>query len=165
MKNKGITIIELITVMAILGILLGMAVISLHDWLERYQVEVQTREMYADLLNARVSAMHKNNVVFVTLETNQYAIYEDTYAWPDGDSTLQTERDRLVMRKPTRFPLQPHLGLGHTTFRIGTNGLVSLDGSIHFNSSTGPLSDCITLFSTRIRMGKWNEATSKCITL
>jgi prepilin-type N-terminal cleavage/methylation domain-containing protein len=164
MKNSGFTIIELITVMAILGIMFGVSAIYARDWLERYQVEVQTKEMYADLMNARVCALQKNRVVFVTLSANQYAIYEDTHSLTDGDGTLQTASDRLVVRKPTRFPLEPRLGFGRTTFQIRTNGLVSLDGSIHFNSSVNTLYDCIVLFSTRIRMGKWNEAISKCVT-
>jgi prepilin-type N-terminal cleavage/methylation domain-containing protein len=162
MKNNGFTVIELITVMAIFVILAGISAISIRDWLERYQVEVQTREMYVDLLNARLCALQRNRAVFVILASNQYEIYEDTHSLPDGDGTLQPASDRLVVRKPTRFPLKPHLGFGHTTFQFQTNGLVTLDGSIHFNSSVDSLADCIVLSSTRIRMGKWNGTTSKC---
>jgi prepilin-type N-terminal cleavage/methylation domain-containing protein len=164
MKNSGFTLLEIIIVMAILGILLGIAAISGRDWLERYRVEGQTKEMYVDLMNARVNAMQRNRVFFVTLQAaNQYAIYEDTNPSPDGDGDLQPTQDTLVMQKPTRFPLQPHLGLGLTTFSFEKSGLVSLNGTIRFYSSVDPFSDCIKLFSTRILMGKWNQSTSKCI--
>jgi prepilin-type N-terminal cleavage/methylation domain-containing protein len=166
MKNSGFTLLEIIIVMAILGILLGIAAISGRDWLEHYRVEGQTKEMYVDLMNARVNAMQRNRVFFVTLAAdpvNQYAIYEDTHTLPDGDGDLQPTQDTLVMQKTTRSPLQPHLGLGLTTFSFEKSGLVSLNGTIRFYSSVDPFSDCIKLFSTRILMGKWNQSTSKCI--
>jgi prepilin-type N-terminal cleavage/methylation domain-containing protein len=164
MKNCGFTLIEIIIVIAILGILLGIATMSGRDWLERYRVEGQTKELYVDLMNARVSALQKNRVFFVTLQTaNQYSIYEDTNPSPDGDGDLQPTLDTLVMQKPTRFPLQSRLGLGLTTFSFEKSGLLSLNGTIWFDSSVDPFSDCIKLFSTRILMGKWNQSTSTCI--
>jgi len=162
MKNMGFSIIELITVIAILGIMLGIAGMFGHDWLERCRVEGQTRELYADLMHARVSALQKNRVFIVDLQTgNQYAIYEDT----NEDEDLQPTQDTLVAQKATRFPLQHHLGLGLATFKFKENGLVSRNGSIKFDSSVDPFSNCINLFSTRILMGKWNESTSKCVAL
>lgn len=164
MKSSGFTLLEIIIVMAILGTLFGIATMSGRDWLEQYRVEGQTKELYADLMNARVSALQKNRVFFVTLQTaNQYAIYEDTNPSPDGDEDLQPTQDTLVMQKPTRFPLQFRLGLGLTTFNFGKSGLVSLNGTIRFDTSVDPFSDCIKLFSTRILMGKWNKSSSTCI--
>lgn len=166
MKKSGFTIIEIVIVIAILGILLGLAAISAHEWLARCKVEGQTKELYADLMNSRVSALQKNRAVFVTLTAhpvNQYEIYLDTHPSPDGDEHLQPTEDTLMMRKQTRFPLNPRMGLGQTTFYFGKNGLVSLNGTIRFDSSVSPYSDCIIIFSTRILMGKWNESSSKCI--
>ena len=165
MKNTGFSLVELITVMAILGILLGIAGIFGYDWLERYRVEGQTKELYADLMNTRVRALQRNRVFIVDLQAaNQYAIYEDTNPSPDGDGDLQPMEDTLVSQKPTRFPLQHHLGgFGPRMFKFEQNGLVSRNGSIRFDSSVDPFSDCIVLFSTRILMGKWNSLTSKCV--
>lgn len=164
MKNSGFTLLEILIVMAIFGILLGIVAMAGSDWLERHQVEGQTKELYIDLMNARVSALHKNRMFFVTLKTaNEYAIYEDTNPYPDGDEVLQPTQDALVMEKSTRFLIQPHLGLGHTTFSLGKSGLVSLNGTIRFDSSVDPFSDCVKLFSTRILLGKWDKSTSTCI--
>jgi prepilin-type N-terminal cleavage/methylation domain-containing protein len=164
MKNSGFTLMEIIIVVAIFGILLGIGAMSGRDWLERARVEGQTKEMYVDLMNARVCALQRSRVFFVHLPTtNQYAIYEDTHPSPDGDGTLQTENDRLVMQKTTLFPLQPHMSFGHTTFHFEQDGLVSHNGVILFDSAVDPASDCIKLFSTRILVGKWNGSSSTCI--
>lgn len=161
--EAGFTVIELIIVMAILGVLLGVATVSGREWLEQSGVENQTKELYVDLMNARVSALQRNRTFFVTLATNQYAIYEDTSPTPDGDGTLQRAQDRLIMNKITRFPIIPHMSFGLSSFHIGNNGLVSHNGTIQLNTSVETFSDCIILFSTRILMGKWNKASSKCI--
>lgn len=54
MKNKsGITLIELLVVIATMGTLAAALVFSFQGWLGNYHAESQTKEMYADLMNAR----------------------------------------------------------------------------------------------------------------
>jgi prepilin-type N-terminal cleavage/methylation domain-containing protein len=166
MKNRGFALTELLAVLAILGILLGIATISGRDWLQRYRVEGQTKEMYADLMNARVSAMQRNRMFFVTLAENQYAIYEDTYnastpTSPEGDGVPQTANDRLVMQKTFQYSLNAGFPAG---FIFNSNGLFSPElgeTTLSFTSTANPLSDCIVLSTTRILMGKMNGT---CVT-
>lgn len=159
MKNNGYSLTELVVVIAILGTLLGIAGISGKTWLERYRVEAQTKEMFTDLMNARANALQRNRMHFVNFAGSQYAIYEDTNPGPDGDGAFQPS-DTLVMLKSTQFPIIYDLG-GSATFSFDKNGLVSLatpttTGTLHFDAETGTEYDCITLFTTRILMGKWN---------
>src|SRR6266511_686232 len=108
MKDSGFSLLELLTVIVIISVLIAIAALNGREWMERYQVEGQIKEMYADLMNARVSAMQRNRVFFVTLAANQYTIYEDTYSAltpssSDGDSNPQTGNDRPVMQKTARY--------------------------------------------------------------
>jgi prepilin-type N-terminal cleavage/methylation domain-containing protein len=160
--SGGFSLIELLAVISIVGILLGIAVISGHDWIVRSQVEAQTREMFADLMSARVSAMQRNRVYFVKMAANQYAIYEDTYdpanpTSPDGDGWLQVGNDRPVMQKDTRYALD---SFGTTTFNFSNCGTCELasgpSNTIHIVSTAAPSFDCIILSTTRLLMGKWN---------
>ncbi len=144
--------------------LLSIAAFPAKAWLDKYNIETQTRSLYTDLMNARASAMQKKRAYFVILTTSQYTIYEDidpTAANPDkeavdGDDTFE-EADKLVMQKTTQYPIVT-LPTG-TGFSFDREGLSSLTGTMHFdltNSSAESAYDCVTLSTTRILMGKWS---------
>lgn len=146
---------ELIVVIGIIGILAAMSTYG-YGWLVAAQVEKQTRQIFTDLMNARMSAMQKNHVFFVSLASNQYAIYEDTYPVPDGDGA-QTSNDRLVIRQNTSYPLD---SFGTTNFNFAANGTCNLVSGASYTvrvvSNAAPSVDCIILSATRTLMGKWN---------
>jgi type IV fimbrial biogenesis protein FimT len=176
--EKGFTLIEVIITLTIIGILLGIAAISARDWVDRYKVEGQTKQLYSDLMNARVSAMQRNRIFYVTLATNQYAVYEDNYSaatlttTPDGDGILQTTKDRLVTQAATQYKLvlTPATFIASNPtisgFNFTANGLASFATAtvdIQCQSTANPAYDCVEISLTRILMGKWNGTTSTCI--
>lgn len=170
-NNDGVTLIELIVVISVIGILVVALGFTFQGWRGRYNVESQMREMYMDLMNARANAMQKNRMYFVDLppaQPTQYTIYEDTYdaanpTYTDGDRILQTGSDRQVLQKTTSYTIVPaFLPVGDTRFNLNKNGLVSHNGTIRLSSTVSPDYDCIVLSAIRINMGKWNTTTSKC---
>jgi len=159
MRNNGITLIELIIVISIIGILAVALGFEFTGWMGGYRVESQTKEMYVDLMNARARAMQRNRSHFVTLAATQYTIYEDTNPAPDGNGTLETASDDQVLQRNRDYAIVPALSFGATQFTFDRNGLVSHNGTIRLSSSLTPDYDCIVLFSTRINMGRWNGAS------
>jgi prepilin-type N-terminal cleavage/methylation domain-containing protein len=172
-KNSGFTIIELIVVLGIIAILLAIAVISGRDALNKYRVESQTKQMYADLMNARVSAMSKNRKYFVTPAATQYTIYEDTNNGPDGDGVLQAASDRQVMQRNlnptyavTMIPAAAVVDTinfdqrGLVSWSLGINAVPTVEQqTIHVTASYGAAYDCIDMSPIKIRMGAWNGAS------
>ena len=159
MDNQGITLIELIIVISIIGILVVALGFSFQGWIGSYNVEREIKGMYIDLMNARARAVEKNRTHFVDLpvaQPKQYTIYEDINPVPDGNGILETASDASILQKNMDYTIIPALSFGVRRFSFDKNGLVSNNGTIRLSSTVTPDYDCIVLFTTRINMGQWN---------
>ncbi len=72
-SQRGFTLIELITVMAIIGIVMAIAAPNFSKWKEKYQINGQARKVYLDLMLARTNAIKNNNDTRVTFNTTNHA--------------------------------------------------------------------------------------------
>lgn len=162
MKNRGMTLIELIIVITIIGILIFALGFSFQGWIGNYNVERAIKGMYIDLMNARARAVERNRIHFVDLpvaQPNSYVIYEDTNPAPDGNGILETASDATVLQKNLDYTIIPAMAFGLTRFSFDKNGLGSINGTIRLSSTVNPDYDCIVLSETRINIGKWNGSS------
>ena len=157
-NTRGVTRVELRTVVGILAVLLIILGFSFQGWIAKYKVEDEIKRFHADLTDARARAMRKKRVHFVTLQANRYQTFEDSDPAPDGDEAL-TGADRLVANTDTTYAVTPTLAGGVTQFRFDKEGLASATGSIRLVSTLSPDYDCITIAATRIRIGRYNSGT------
>jgi prepilin-type N-terminal cleavage/methylation domain-containing protein len=156
---RGMTLVELLTVVAILGVLLVILGFSFQGWIAKYKVEDQTKRLYADVTDARARAMQKKRLTFVTLAANRYRTFEDTNAAPDGNGTLETAADTGVADTATAYTITPTLTGGVSQLSFDREGLASVTGTIRLVSALSPDYDCITIQTTRIRIGRFDGAT------
>ena len=156
--NRGMTLIELMTVVAILGVLVVILGFSFQGWLAKYKVEEETKRFYADLSDARGRAMQKKRNTFVDMAARQYRTFEDTNTAPDGNGTLETASDTRVANVTTTYTITPALTGGVTQFAFDREGLATVTGTIRLVSTLSPDYDCITIRTTRLRIGRYNGA-------
>ena len=157
----GFTLVEILITLAILGILLVLAVGNFGGLSEKYRVEAETKQLYADLMDARGRAMQRNRASIVQINDNNYKTYEDTSPAPDGDGALQNT-DTLI----TSTTVSHAIATGNIAvplgFNFNRNGIASVTGFIRFASTVQPDYDCIWIRATRIKMGQYNATGNTC---
>ena len=189
-NTRGVTLTELIVVIAIVGILVVALVFSFEGWMGKYKVESQIKEMHIDLVNTRANAMSRTRVHFFRLaNATSYTIYADdsngVIKVPDGDGALQTGVGVGADTQLGGFPKTVEYNMDWNNAAIGapvditfsTRGTITTLGTISiFVDRDGdgvrdfePDYDCIVISQTRINMGQLdgkgttNRADDECI--
>lgn len=166
MNNKGFTLIELLVVVTIISVLAIALGFSFQGWIGGYRIESQTKDLYADMMAARVSAMQRNRSHFVVVESDairgQYRIFEDANGNGVYDEGSEDNMQKFTNPKILDYPLLCTAAdlctVDNGTVSFNTKGIVSPNATIHLDKgSNNPDYDCIVLFATRINMGKWND--------
>jgi prepilin-type N-terminal cleavage/methylation domain-containing protein len=152
--RRGFTLVEILITLAIVGILLVLAVGNFGGMNEKYKVEAETKQFYADLMDARGRAMQRNRWFFVRITSTGYATYDDR-PLPDGDGSFVDTVDALVTNVTVRHPITAVLAGGDSNFEFNRNGIANDNGTIRFGSTAQPDYDCITIRPTRIKMGQY----------
>ena len=145
---------EILITIAILGVLLMIAVSNFRGMNEKYKVEAETKQFFADLMDARGRAMQRNRGIFVRITSTGYVTYEDR-PLPDGDGIFDNNVDALVTDVTVQYPITAVLAGGDWNFEFNRNGIANDNGTIRFVSTTQPDYNCITILPTRIKMGQY----------
>jgi prepilin-type N-terminal cleavage/methylation domain-containing protein len=162
LKNeKGFTLLELIIVMILITIVSSIAILSYRSLGQRYEVERKVKQMYADMMNARVRAMQRGRDHFVSMPTGttRYRIIEDTFTTPDGNGQLDANDTQITWQDVAPFTITlsaPTM----TLVQFNSKGLVSSTqtGWVRIVSTTDGEYDCIVIDQIKTGMGKMNGA-------
>lgn len=155
-RRDGFTLVEMLIAVAILTIIATMAITSFQRLSEQYKVEAETKQMYANLMEARGRAMQRSRAHFVRISTGGYTTYDDSSPFPDGNGEFNGGLDNQVASVTVQHPINIRLAGGATDFTFDRNGIASPTGYLWFSSAANTDYDCITIRATRIKMGKYN---------
>ncbi len=153
-NSRGITLIELLIVVTVVGVLSASLGFAYSGWMGNYKVEKQTKEMHSDMLTARTLAIERGREYYVDLPTaTSYRIVEDT----NENSAINVGAgDTVLPSFPKTIEYDNNAnGFGiPVTFRFDRRGLISPSRTIWIAHAADPDYDCIVISATRINMGQ-----------
>lgn len=149
--RKGFSLVELIIVIAIIGIASGIATLNFNQWKKKTSVEKETRELYSDLNEARLQSIYtkkRHSIAFLT--ANSYALkqYSSLNEATAGGTIRQTKTTQNTMTQKDGTALT----LDSVFFNI--RGFTSDNKTIRFNPSDVAAFDCIIVSASRTNLGK-----------
>ncbi|MCX7857618.1 MAG: type II secretion system GspH family protein [Deltaproteobacteria bacterium] len=159
MKSSGFTLLEILVVVAIIGILASLSVFSFRDLILRYRVENQIQTLYSDLMNLRLAAMHRNRTCFLVLSQNSYKGYEDSYPSPFGNDTLDGQDNLILPEKRVEFPFSES---STQDVIFDSRGFSKTNKTICVFSTVKPQYDCLKVSKTKLTLGKLKNISGEC---
>ena len=108
-KDAGFSFVELMTVIAILAILAGIAIPSFISWRGNSQLSRASRDVYSILQKAKMEAIRRNENCAVTFNANEYFI------WIDSAGDFSYDGGEVVVSRVSWLNY-PGVSLDNTTF-------------------------------------------------
>ncbi len=158
MNQKGITLIELMVVTSVVSILAAAIYISFEGWMERYEVEKITKELYHDLMAARMMALERDEKYLTALGDYQYTMAEDR----DGDGDIDNAEVLPGFPKNVKYKLEWNFASSEKVI-CDTRGLMTPNRTISVTPWTDADFDCMKISRTRIIMGKYDNDSHECV--
>jgi prepilin-type N-terminal cleavage/methylation domain-containing protein len=107
-KDSGYSFVEIMTVIAILSILAGIAIPSYISWRANGQLNRAALDVYSNLQKAKSEALKRNTLCAVTFTANDYTVYVD-------NGNLVHDAGEPVISS-NRWSQYPGVNLDGTTF-------------------------------------------------
>lgn len=153
-SEKGFSLVELVIVIAIIGILLSIGTIAFNDWTKKYNIEKQTKELFSVINDARLRSIHSKKRHGIVLNPSQYVMRNYS---SENENRLA---GRTILTKTVQYPLMKNSGggtLAGDLFIFDTRGFIDNGVGITIlvnPANSGAAQDCIVLSEGRTNMGK-----------
>jgi len=162
MKRNGFTLLELVVVIAIMGVLMSIATINFNLWQQKAQIEAQTRTLFANLNQARIDAMQHKQPRSVVLQAGGRSYQFQSYSSENQSrlSGVSTEAQTV------NYPITETSGPADNVTLFDVRGYTSDTGIFQITPmGTSALVDCIVVDSGQTKMGKNSNGTNGSCTI
>lgn len=158
-KNKparsGFTLVEIVAVIAIIGVVMGVSALSFTSWRKKNNIESQTRELFTVFMEARNNSFMQKKAYEVVLEPNNYVLR--SYS-SEGDVLGSNLRSKNLTYTLTKNGTSASVSGLATKFDL--SGYTTTYNTIVVNPVDAAASlNCLVVYATRINMGKMNGTT------
>jgi len=155
---KGLTLIEILIVIAIMGILAALSYTSFKEWNTRQKIEKDTRSIYTQLLEIRTKAF--------TEKTTCGAYWDSTpikkiHFRCDNDTDDDiTDPNGYIEIKTITLNTEFSTTLSGSSVVFYPEGYSNKWGSIYSNNPDNATEyNCVSISLVKIKMGHWNGST------
>ncbi len=133
-NEQGLTLVEVITAMAVLAIIISTAIPNFSAWKINYQIRSESERVHMTLLSARMTALNNNTDVVVTFlpASHTYSILDDSNS--DGIADTGESLKSLALENDVQFGFNgPSItdmdnNTVTETVKMGPSDIVTFDG-------------------------------------
>jgi prepilin-type N-terminal cleavage/methylation domain-containing protein len=159
-RQDGFTLVELVTVMAIMAILLSIATANFNRYTVKTNIEKEVQTIYSTLMTVRLEAFTCKTTRTVTLGNKQFYVYSSAVITPRPIMSV-------ALGYPVVMNVTPNVTPGQVTFDSGgllvdSNGVplttditICVDPTGNLGSNPGN-TDSVEISTAKIYMGKRN---------
>ncbi len=154
MRENGISYIELMIVMSVIGIFTVAVGVDYYGWVKKFTEEKIIKELYADMMLARMMAVTRGLDHYIVFSANEYSVFEDT-----NDNGKKDTGDKML----PEFPKKVEATLiwnSSNEVTFDKRGTMPKWRTIHV-ASNGADYDCIAVSEWRIIMGQYRDHNCK----
>jgi prepilin-type N-terminal cleavage/methylation domain-containing protein len=146
-SQRGVTLVEIIVVVAITGLIAGLGIAKLLTFQKIRKLDGEARALYGAMVHARAQVLKKDRAYlmkFITSGTNRYEVYEDADADGVADAGEIVSRQNLAAQvsfgSPSGGPASGPGGTGNPLSKVEGNWTTAMlfdrDRAVTINTGT-----------------------------